>query len=152
MNKLLQFIGKVKSANGPAQIVGYSIWGVVLAGMLWDFDPDYLNQDLLFIWGVVSFTVLPVAIWCKKSTLQLVLVTDMLLSAVVLSYYMMYDPEYATQMIYRVDNAGNFWKVEQDISCLFTQIALAWSLLHSAYLANLVQRQNLEARRFHNGL
>ena len=152
MNKLLQFIGKVKSANGPAQIVGYSIWGVVLAGMLWDFDPDYLNQDLLFIWGVVSFTVLPVAIWCKKSTLQLVLVTDMLLSAVVLSYYMMYDPEYATQMIYRVDNAGNFWKVEQDISCLFTQIALAWSVLHSAYLANLVQRQNLEARRFHNGL
>jgi hypothetical protein len=152
MTKLQQFIDRVKSANGPAQIVGYSIWGVVLAGMLWDFDPDYLNQDLLFVWGVVSFCVLPVAIWCKKSTLQLVLVGDMLLSALVLSYYMMYAPEFATQMVYRVDDSGNFWKVEQDVSCIFTQIALAWSVIHSAYLANLIQRQDLESRRFHNGL
>jgi uncharacterized membrane protein len=152
MNKLLHFIDKVKSANGPAQIVGYSIWGVVLAGMLWDFDPDYLNQDLLFVWGVISFCVLPVAIWLKKSVLQAVLVVDMMLSAIVLSYYMMYDPEYATQMIYRVDNSGNYWKVEQDISCIFTQIALLWSVIHSAYLANLIQRQSLESRRFHNGL
>lgn len=152
MSKLSAFIGRVRSANGPAQIVGYSIWGVVLAGMLWDFDPDYLNQHLLLVWGLTSFCVLPIAIWCKKSVLQIALVADMLLSMLVLVYYFMYDPEFATQMIYRVDDQGNFWKVEKDVSCIFTQIALAWSVIHSAYLANLIQRQELESRRFHNGL
>lgn len=152
MDKLKQFMDRVKSANGSAQIVGYSVWGVVLAGMLWDFDPDYLKQDLLLVWGLVSFSVLPIAIWCSKKALQFALVADMLLSMLVLSYYFMYDPEFATQMIYRVDDSGNFWKVEKGVSCIFTQAALLWSVIHSAYLANLIQRQELESRRFHNGL
>ena len=152
MNKLKHFIDRVRSANGPAQIVGYSVWGVVLAGMLWDFDPEHLHQELLLIWGFTSFLVLPVAIWCSKRVLQFTLVFDMILSMMVLSLYFTYDPEFATQMIYRVDDAGNFWKVEKDVSCIFTQAALIWSVIHSAYLANLTQRQELESRRFHNGL
>lgn len=149
MNGLKHFINKVRSANGSAQMVGYSIWGVVIAGMLWDYDPDYLHQELLFAWGSVSFLVLPVAIWCRKKVLQSVLVIDMILSAMVFMLYVMYDPEFATQMVYRVDNAGNFWKVEKSVSCTFTQVALLWSVVHSAYLANLTQRQDLESRRFH---
>lgn len=145
---LATFVNKVMNANGPAQIVGYAIWGVVLAGMLWDFDPEQLYQELLFVWGFTSFLVLPVAIWCSRRILQYVLVLDMVLSMCVLLMYSMYDPTFATQMVYRVDASGNFWKVEQDISCIFTQVALVWSVVHSAYLANLIQRQLLEQERF----
>ena len=66
MEKLTQFIEKVRSANGPAQIVGYSLWGVILAGMLWDFDPTQLHQELLGLWGAVSLAVLLAAIWGSK--------------------------------------------------------------------------------------
>lgn len=146
------FTQKVLSANGPAQIVGYAVWGVVLAGMLWDYDPEQIHQELLFVWGATSFLVLPVAIWCSKKALQYTLMADMVLSMCVMLMYLMYDPEFATQMVYRVDAAGNFWKVEQEISCIFTQVALLWSVFHSAYLANLIQRQQLEAERFHNDI
>ena len=152
MDKLLAFRDKVLSANGPAQIVGYSVWGVVLAGMLWDFDPDQLYQELLAVWGGMSLLVLPLAIWGTRKQLQYALVFDMVLSMIVLSVYTMYDPEFATQMVYRVDDKGNFWKVEQEVSCIFTNIAILWSVAHSAYLANLFQRQELESRRFRSGL
>lgn len=148
MQKLSSFVSRCLNANGPAQIVGYAVWGVVLAGMLWDFDPEQLYQELLFVWGAMSFLVLIVAVWCSKRMLQYILVADMVLSMCVLLMYSMYDPTFATQMVYRVDDAGNFWKVQQDVSCIFTQAALVWSVLHSAYLANLTQRQILEQERF----
>lgn len=148
MQKLSTFVGRCLNANGPAQIVGYAVWGVVLAGMLWDFDPDQLYQELLFVWGATSLLVLVVAVWFSKRVLQYTLMFDMVLSMCVFLMYAMYDPTYATQMVYRVDAAGNFWKVEQSISCVFTMAALVWSVLHSAYLANLTQRQILEQERF----
>lgn len=149
MTKLSEFIRRVLSANGPAQIVGYSAWGVILAGMLWDFAPDYLHQELLLVWGAASFAVLPIAIWCSKRTLQYALMVDMVLSMVVLALYAMYDPQYATEITYRVDDSGMIGgKHMHDISCWFTQLGLFFMTTHSAYLANLTQRQIFEARRF----
>jgi hypothetical protein len=148
MEKLSLFVSRCLNDNGQAQIVGYAVWGFVLAGMLWDFAPEQLYQEILFVWGVMSFLVLIIGIWCSKKALQYVLMADMLLSMVVLLMYSMYDPTFATQMVYRVDDKGNFWKAEQEVSCVFTNTALVWSVLHSAYLANLIQRQILEQERF----
>lgn len=151
MNRLYEFIRKVLGANGPAQIVGYSAWGVILAGMLWNFAPEYLHQELLLVWGMASFAVLPLAIWGSKRLLQYGLMVDMILSMIVLALYTAYTPEFSTEIIYRVNNSGMIGnKRLHDISCYFTQLGLLFMALHSAYLANLTQRQILERKRFIN--
>lgn len=152
MSKLWRFIDQIRSANGPAQLVGYSAWGVILAGMLWNYAPDYLHQELLLMWGLASAIVVPVAIWANKRVLQYVLMLDMVLSMLVLALYSMYDPQFATEITYRVDNSGMIGgKLVHDLSCWFTQLGLFFMTAHSAYLANLTQRQILESRRFHDG-
>lgn len=149
MGKLNSFIQKILSANGPAQLLGYSAWGVILAGMLWDYAPDYLHQELLLAWGGASLAILPIAIWCSKRLLQYTLMVDMVLSMVVLALYSMYEPQFSTEITYRVDNSGMIGeKLMHDISCLFTQAGILFMTMHSAYLANLTQRQILETKRF----
>lgn len=148
MQRLNLFWNKVKNANGQAQIVSYSFWGVLLAGMLWGFCTDHLPNTLLLVWGSVSAVSLPVAIWCSKRTLRYTLMLDMLLSAIIATTYFMHDPHYVTTLVYNVDASGHFQKVESDISMWFTEAALLWMIIHSAYLANLIQRQELESERF----
>lgn len=151
MSKLSKFVGRVLSANGPAQIVSYSFWGVLVAGSLWDFCDKCIPNALIGSWGAVSGLVLPVAIWGSKSSLKAVLVADMALSMVILSMYAFHDPHYVSTMVYNVANDGTFQKVENDIEHGFTVAMLVWMVIHSAYLANLIQRQELESRRFQNG-
>ena len=68
---------------------------------------------------------------------------------VVLALYFSYDPQFSTEIIYRVDDSGMIGgKIMHDVSCWFTQLGLLFMALHSAYLANLTQRQILEKKRF----
>lgn len=152
MNKLTSFVGKVLNANGPAQIVSYSFWGVLVAGMLWDYCDDCLPNALLASWGAVSALVLVSAIWLPRKATIALLWLDMVLSAMVLSIYAMHDPHFVSQITYNVRDNGEFMKVEGSITTYFTDAMLVWMTVHSAYLANLLYRQDLESRRFHNEL
>ena len=78
------------------------------------------------------------------------LVADMVLSAIVLSIYALHEPHYVSTMVYNVKADGTFIKLEHTVTEWFTAIMLVWMTAHSAYLANLLQRQELESRRFHN--
>lgn len=147
---LKEFIHRVLSANGPAQIVSYSFWGVLMAGMLW--GASCVPKTILLIWGAVSLVVLISAIWFSKRATINLLWLDMFLSATVLAMYIMYTPEYVSIMVYNVKADGAFDKLELDVTQWFTDAMLIWMTLHSAYLANLFQRQELESRRFRNGL
>jgi len=148
MTKLQQFCKKVASANGQAQIVSYSLWGVLLAGMFWDACPDHVPNPVLAAWGALSLACLPVAIWAPKKILQVLLVADMVLTTVIAAMYFAHDPE-ATTLVYKVQESGEF--VQSSVSMVFSEIALVWMIAHSLYLANLIQRQILEAKRFTNG-
>lgn len=152
MSKLSKFVGRVLNANGHAQIVSYSFWGILVAGMLWDFCDDCLPNTLLAVWGTVSALVLVSAIWLPRKATVTLLVADMVLSAIVLSIYVLHEPHYVAQMVYNVKADGAFDKVETTVTQYFTDAMLMWMTAHSAYLANLLQRQELESRRFHNGL
>lgn len=144
------FTQKVLSANGPAQIVSYSFWGVLVAGSLWDFCNECLPNALLALWGGVSALVLVAAIWASKCVLKGVLVADMVISMIVLFMYGMHDPHYVSTMVYNVAQDGTFIKIEGDIEHGFTMAMLVWMVMHSAYLANLIQRQQLEQERFNS--
>ena len=150
MTKLQSFIAKVASANGPAQIVSYSFWGVLVAGMLWDYCDGCLPNALLALWGGVSALVLVSCIWFTRKATMAFLVADMVLSAIVLSIYALHEPHYVSTMVYNVKADGTFIKLEHTVTEWFTAIMLVWMTAHSAYLANLLQRQELESRRFHN--
>lgn len=152
MSKLSKFVSKVLNANGPAQIVSYSFWGVLVAGVLWDYCDDCLPNALLASWGGVSALVLVSAIWLPRKATIALLWLDMVLSAIVLSIYAMHEPHYVSQMVYNVAADGVFQKVELSITTYFTDAMLVWMTAHSAYLANLLQRQELESRRFHSGV
>lgn len=152
MQKLSAFVGRCLNANGPAQIVSYSFWGVLVSGMMWDFCNDHLPNVLLAVWGLVSFGILPVAIWCSKTILKNLLLVDMFLSAIVLSIFTMHDPHYVSQMVYNVKASGEYVKLDHTISEWFNAAALVWMTLHSAYLADLLRRQILEMERFRNEL
>lgn len=147
MTKLKAFIKKVAGANGPAQILSYSFWGVLIAGMLWDFCNSCLPQPLLVVWSAASLVILASAIWCSKKTTMYALWIDMILSAVVLSIVAFHEP-HITKIVYTVQDSGEFSK--SHVSEVFTIIALVWTTLHGAYLANLLQRQILEAEMFND--
>jgi len=138
------------TANGQAQIVSYAFWGVLLAGMLWNFCDACLPQELLAAWGLTSFATLPAAIWSTRRVLKVLLIVDMVLSAVILSIYVTHEAHYVSTMVYNVKASGEFVKIEQSVSEWFTEFAIIWVVLHSAYLANLFQRQELEMRRLKN--
>ena len=150
LEQLKSFSFKVYNANGQAQIVGYSFWGVLVAGMLWDFCDKCLPEALVAAWGGVSLLVLGMAIWGSKRSQMACLWLDMVLSAVVLSIIATHEPEYVATMVYNVTATGAFEKVEHNVSELSTIVAVVWMMFHSAYLANLTHRQILERKRFHN--
>jgi hypothetical protein len=147
LDKLLQFIDRVKSANGPAQIVSYSFWGVLIAGMLWDFCEKCIPQEMLIAWACISGCVLVSAIWFSRKITIYTLVADMVLSAVIMCIYFMHEPEYVSTMVYNVAADGTYKKLEHSVSEWFTALALLWMTFHSLYLANLLQRQELEHQR-----
>lgn len=147
MSKLATFTSKVFNANGPAQIVSYSFWGVLLAGMLEDFCAKCLPNTILVPWGALSVLVLVSTIWWTPTITKNLIITDMALTAVVFAIVTTHDP-HITKIMYTVQESGEF--VKEYVSEIFTSTALGWMFLHSAYLANLIQRQLLERERMRN--
>lgn len=147
MRKLKQFYKSIINANGPAQVLGYSFWGVLMAGMLWDFDPKELNHFLLSGWAAISVLVLLASIFCSKKITQDILLLDMVVSAVVLAIVAMHHDD-MMRVMYTVQSDGHF--VKSYVSHWFTVAGLCWMTVHGAYLANLLQRQRLESKRFNN--
>ena len=145
MIKLKEFYKSVANANGSAQVLGYSFWGVLMAGMLWDFDQDELYPALLAGWASLSVLVLVSAIWCSKKITQELLLLDMVVSAIVLAIVAMHDEE-VMRIMYTVQSDGHF--IKSYVSQWFTVAGLAWMSVHGAYLANLLQRQRMEMERF----
>jgi len=147
MKNLSTFVGRCLNANGPAQIVGYAVWGVVLAGMLWDFDPKELYRGLLSAWAIISVLVLVSCIWLSKKITQELMLLDMVISAIILSIVAMHDPD-IERVMYTYGNDGHF--VKTMVSDWFTMAGLGWMVIHGAYLANLLQRQRMECQRFND--
>jgi hypothetical protein len=145
------FYEKIQTANGPAQIVSYAVWGTIVAGMIWGYCPEHIPNALLAFWGALSVSTLFTVIWLRRSVTKHLLVLDMVVSMVVLMMYVMHEP-HMTSITYFVDDQGNFVRPKEVMNMVshhFHTVGIVWMVLHSAYLANLMHRQELEAKRFH---
>jgi hypothetical protein len=142
----------VISANGPAQMLTYAFWGVLMAGM---FAGMHINDNILICWGIVSLLVVPATVWGSKYILKYTLLVDMMLSAMILMMFIMHEPvvEPAQQFKYYTMALEGMTEAHRNnahavISDWFHIAALIWMTFHSAYLANLTHRQILERERF----
>ena len=54
---------KVMSANGPAQMLSYSFWGVLMAGMWSGLCGKCYPFELLLLWGCLSGSVAFITGW-----------------------------------------------------------------------------------------
>jgi len=137
----------VMSANGPAQMLTYSFWGVLMAGMLTGVEPA-----LLFLWGFLSLLVAPVTVWCSKTWLRSLLLLDTLVSAWILATLLMVEPQMSHTVYYSMSaNGMNTRTVDHgghSVSEWFHIASVIWMTLNGIYLADLTNRQLLETRRF----
>jgi len=147
----------IKGANGPAQMVSYSFWGALIAGMFYGIDPSCFPNWLIASWGAVSLAILPIMVWCSRSTLLVALLVDMVLSTYILALFFMHQPHLA-EPTYMIHGANGYtsamrssMQMGHSVSEWFHGYALICMSLHSLYLANLTQRQLLERKRFANG-
>jgi len=152
MTGLRKTYKQVSNANGPAQMLTYSFWGVIVAGMFFRVDPSCFPDWLIISWGVASAAVIPITVWGSKSLLKFILLIDTVLSAYVLTLLLMHTP-HTTEFVYSIATAEGRTSVTRgmvhhSISEWFHTLALVWMSFHSLYLANLTQRQILEKKRF----
>ena len=152
MTGLRKTYKQVSNANGPAQMLTYSFWGVIVAGMFFRVDPSCFPDWLIISWGVASAAVIPITVWGSKSLLKFILLIDTVLSAYVLTLLLMHTP-HTTEFVYSIATAEGRTSVTRgmvhhSISEWFPTLALVWMSFHSLYLANLTQRQILEKKRF----
>ena len=137
----------VMSANGPAQMLTYSFWGVLMAGMLTGVEPA-----ILALWGFLSFLVAPVTVWCSKTWLRNLLLLDTLVSAWILATLLMVEPQMSHTVYYSMSaNGMNTRTVDHgghSVSEWFHIASVIWMTLNGIYLADLTNRQVLEKRRF----
>lgn len=141
---------KVVTANGPAQMLTYAFWGVLMAGMFHGVDSEVFPFELLMCWGIISASVVPATVWCSLSVLRNVLLMDVVLSAYILVVFITHEPAVVqhTYHVMAVDgmrtrNAGG-----HSTSDWFHAASLIWMTLHAVYLADLTNRQLLEKKRF----
>ena len=120
----------LRSANGTAQHLLLSIWGIVAAGGFYAVGISSLH---LTAWVAASVLVMCCTIWTKKPCLLWALRLDVMLTAVVLAEYLYI--EWDTGITTLVFFLGR----------LSAGVIL---LAHGLYLANLVRRQMLEHKRF----
>lgn len=143
----------VMGANGPAQMLTYSFWGVLMAGM---FAGMMIEDYLLITWGAISLLITPITIWGSKELLKYALLSDMVLSCIIfVSFLMHQEPEvtthqfkYYTMALEGMTEATRDEQQHQMVADWFHIAALIWMTFHSAYLANLTDRQILEKKRF----
>lgn len=151
----------IKSANGPAQHILYGIWGFIIAGMYLDMG---VPNSLVISWALASFITILVVIWSSKKALKRVLLLDVSLTALVLGLYVstayIYKPM-SMEPVYYINTAEGMEAMQRmgiglhDLSSwsMFISYILPCLvlILHGIYLANLVERQELEKKRFNNG-
>jgi len=120
----------LKSANGTAQHLLLSIWGIIAAGGFYAVGISNLH---LTAWVAASILVMYCTIWTKKPCLLWAIRLDVMLTTVVLAEYLCIE-----------------WDTGINTVVFFLgRISAAVILLtHGLYLANLVRRQMLEAKRF----
>lgn len=138
----------IRTANGPAQHIACAITGVIYAGMFTGMVPG----SVLIAWAAVSVVIIGAVIWLSKRVLMALLILDFVLSCMVLSFYLLHEPE-ITGFVYYSQSMGGLSRHAPEMSPMSlidtlshaaaSVIMATWSL----YLANLVQRQTLEAKR-----
>ena len=138
----------VRSASGPAQHIACSLVGLTYAGMFVGMVPD----PILTAWALLSVTVLVAVVWLPKIVLKYALLADFVVSALVLSFYLLHDPKPVGFVYYSLTPGGMtshspgmsaMTLIDQICHSAAVIMMACWSL----YLANLVHRQLLEATR-----
>lgn len=143
---------KVVTANGPAQMLTYSFWGVLMAGMLQGVCEMCIPNNLLLFWACISAAVAPVTIWGSPVLLRNVLLLDVVVSLYILVLFLMHEP-HIVEPVYHSFGAQGITTYQRNTSAhslseWFHIVSLIWMTLHAVYLADLVNRQVLEQRRF----
>jgi predicted membrane-bound mannosyltransferase len=146
-------IGSVLSANGPAQMLTYSFWGALIAGMFYDYCDMCIPNELIIFWGLLSAAITPVVVWFSKTYLKNLLLLDFVVSAVIFMMFITHEPHSTAPVYYSMSANGMTAAARpsmegHSVSDWFHASALIWMCLHALYLANLTQRQILERRRF----
>lgn len=145
---------KVRTANGPAQHLSCAISGLILAGMF----VGMVQAWIIALWAAMSLVVIIATVWLPRQYLKIALLTDFVLSMVVMFQYLMYEePKPMVPVYYSLTSSGMTQAVRPMMDMPMTTIetvthvsALVWLSLWSLYLANLVHRQILEHKRFSN--
>jgi len=120
----------IRSANGPAQHLLLSVWGIVAAGGFYAVGISNLH---LIAWIIASVLVCYCTVWRGKWCLLWALRLDVMISFIVLAEYLYIE-----------------WDTGINTMVFFLGRLAAGSILlvHGMYLANLVIRQMLEHKRF----
>ena len=151
MNGLRGTYHKVVSANGPAQMLTYSFWGVLMAGMFQGVCDMCFTPELLIFWGVISASVAVATVWAPLSWLRNLLLLDVVVSAYILTVFLLHEP-HVTEFVYMQMTHDGIRTRSTDtghsMSDWFHASALIWMTLHAVYLADLTNRQILEKKRF----
>lgn len=140
------------SANGQAQMLTYSFWGVLMAGMLSGVCDMCITPTMLMTWGAVSILVAYATVWMDKKWLRNILLVDTALSAWILAILVFHEPHNVDPVYYSFSVDGiSSRSVSSDghsVSDWFHILSLIWMTLNGIYLADLTNRQLLETRRF----
>lgn len=156
-------IDAIKNASGVAQHILYGIWGFIIAGMYIDIGSPIL---IVGTWAVFSILTILAVFVLSKNLLKKILLIDVLLTAIVLGLYVsntefMIHSEAIANIYYTTSIDGkmiianrstpmlvNSWQTTLNfISHVLPCLVL---ILHGIYLANLIQRQELQRKRFSN--
>lgn len=146
----------VRSANGPAQMLSYSFWGVLIAGMFEGICEVCITPNMLLTWGTISLLIVPATIWLDRKFLLALLLADLVMSAWILVIFILHEPN-VIQPIYYTMGANGMTSafrptMEHKVSEWFHSASLVWMIFHALYLADLTNRQILEKKRFQNEL
>ena len=153
MSGLRSTYQRVVSANGPAQMLTYSFWGVLMAGMFQGVCDICFPPELLLFWGTVSAAVVPITIWGSKGWLRNILLVDVVVSAYIMIVFLTHEPHTQEYVYYTLGSQGMEMAnrgQSHSLSDWFHASALIWMTLHALYLADLTNRQILEKKRFDN--
>ena len=120
----------LRSANGTAQHLLLSVWGIIAAG---GFYAVGISNIHLIGWVLASILVAYCTVWRGKWCLLWALRIDVMLSALVLAEYLYIEWDTGINTL---------------VFFLGRLAAGVIMLTHGLYLANLVRRQMLESKRF----
>jgi hypothetical protein len=138
----------IRTANGPAQHLAAATVGLSYCGMLYQMVPNVI----LIAWAITSISVAVSVVWLNKRILLVALLSDFVLSMLVLMFYLMHDPAPVGPVYYSTNIGGVARHAPQEMSmntieifshALSCVMMAGWTL----YLSLLVYRQMLERAR-----